>query len=394
MRFVITGLLGAALLSQPASAADDPMPPPPSVTAPDSVIPSAEIPEQDLEPVKKKPFSKSPSKPSMGTEAPVIPTPPTAPPVAPPKAPEVAKPSAPPAEVGSPAPEAPPAPTETAETPPPPPTEAPVAETSDDETEIPSDPNTLPVPTEKAETEPKPEEEPPPPVADVKTDETPDFVVEQEPSPTETRPEMTAKVPSRLHRPPPYQRALPEWAFQASFSPGALGDGDIADASGSTAPTGVSLQVELQPAFLQGFGVLGFGPSLSVYPISGNESVASNSFALWSVGGQVRYQARYFREQPIVPMAGFAFERVAYRLNNLGPAGATRSVNSSVNMTGPFFGAWFLLSVLEPDQASMAYINSGLVRSYLTAEVRSMTGSDDDVDLSGNSYFFGLRVEF
>jgi hypothetical protein len=113
--------------------------------------------------------------------------------------------------------------------------------------------------------------------------------------------------------------------------------------------------------------------------------VTSGPVNVFSVGAEVRYQARFFREQILVPVVGYAYEGINYRLTYA--TGATDG-------HGPVYGVWLLLNQLEPDQAAEAYMDSGVIRSYLVAEARNLEGGNEDIDFSGFSYFLGLRIEF
>lgn len=164
------------------------------------------------------------------------------------------------------------------------------------------------------------------------------------------------------------------------------------ESSFSTLPTetfrGGQFQVEWQPRFIQRLGVLGLGPSLGVYySVNNNGSGGFQAvFRNWSAGAQVRYQLRYFREQFLVPMAGYAFEYLTYSVVD-GPKG-------HVPIQGPFFGGMFLLNVVEPDAAAEFFADKGVSRSYLLAEARMLAGQDANISIEGLSYFFGVRVEF
>lgn len=143
--------------------------------------------------------------------------------------------------------------------------------------------------------------------------------------------------------------------------------------------------MEFQPAFLQGIGVLGLGPSVTIYPAIGG-NFTSSPLSIWSAGGQVRYQMRWFHEQLIVPMVGYAYEYFRYNLAD-GNTGYIQSM-------GPMFGIYVYLNALDPDSAADFYSNYSGIRSYLVAEAKLLSGADDLVTLSGMGFYFGLRMEF
>jgi hypothetical protein len=227
---------------------------------------------------------------------------------------------------------------------------------------------------------------------------------EPEPIPTETTapPQLTDQTPSEppvsvasehhLDRVPPYQLSRPNWGTQITYSAGALGGQDINASQAGNPMRAFAVEFEYQPSFLQNFGVLGIGPSAGLMPIASTGSILANTdivpstLSCWSVGGQISYQARYFREQPLVPFVGYNFQDFTYHF----AAGPTGSVIAS----GPSFGLMFLMNILEPTAAAEFYIDHGISRSYLVAEMKSLSGTDANVSFSGQSYFFGLRLEY
>lgn len=201
-----------------------------------------------------------------------------------------------------------------------------------------------------------------------------------EESPTPLQSEERTKVPL-------YQLASPSWGLEIAGSYAAFSNSPLGDKN----PAGVkvrafSIQWEYQPTFLQDLGVLGIGPSLSVYPVTPMHTLTTSYLKVWSAGMQLRYQARFFTDQILVPIAGYSLEYLRYSL--LG------SRSGSLLLQGPFIGGWFLLNILEPSSATLLYTDHGISRSYLVAELRLSGGKDDVVRFSGNSLFFGLRIEY
>jgi hypothetical protein len=192
------------------------------------------------------------------------------------------------------------------------------------------------------------------------------------------------------NRIPLYQRHRPEWAASLSAAPQAFGNQNpSASQTGSGDVLGFSLQWEFQPQVLQEFGVLGFGAGLQLYPVfpeTEGVEIAGSKTSNWSIGGQVRYQARFFREQILVPFAGFQLESLAYRYSGNQVARTT--------LQGPIFGGMLLLNALEPSAAGDIFSNHGISRSYLVAELRALTGGDSEIQIDGSSLFFGLRIEY
>ena len=188
-------------------------------------------------------------------------------------------------------------------------------------------------------------------------------------------------------RVPGYQRARPQWAVEVAGSLSALGGSPSIPNLGTSKIRATSIAFEFQPAFFQSLGVLGFGPSISAYPVLPGTTLVNKGFlSLVSGGGQVRYQARFFREQWIVPVVGYETQYFHYRL----ASGST----GNFTMNGPFFGGMLLLNVLDPSTAAEFYVDSGVSRSYLVAELRTSTGHDDNISIDGRSFYLGVRVEF
>ncbi len=208
-------------------------------------------------------------------------------------------------------------------------------------------------------------------------------MAEAPPAPAPTAPPVSTRYNPRV---PLYQRSRPAIGVElVGSSRGVSADSTIPDL-GSTVVRGFQLSAEYQPQFLQGVGVVSIGAQLSAYPIFETTNATSSKLALWSWGGQIRYQARWFREQPLVPVVGFEMARWRYSLAD----GST----GSFNVQGPVLGAMLLLNVLDPGAAAGFYANHGVMRSYLVAEMHQLTGEDALIQLTGNTYFFGLRFEF
>lgn len=181
---------------------------------------------------------------------------------------------------------------------------------------------------------------------------------------------MISASQARDTRVPLYQTLRPSWGIELT---GGL--------SSSFGFQGGGLRFEWQPPWIQAAGVFSIGAALDyTMGILGG-----------GVGGVVRYQARYFREQPVVPMAGYTMLGY-FALPSLsgGFAGLTTAM-----VHGPFVGGYILLNFFESDGAAEFYVDYGVLRSYLVAEVRFMQGAPTTgVTLSSPSYYMGLRFEF
>lgn len=192
--------------------------------------------------------------------------------------------------------------------------------------------------------------------------------------------ETTAFRDSRI---PVFHSVKPQWAFELISSLNAFGSRALTPAQGTSPAYALTLMGEYQPSIVQDYGVLGFGPSASFYPIYAGTT--SSMFSVFSFGGQVRYQAKYFRNQPIVPMVAYEVQAIKY--------GFTDGGNGILIANGFTYGVWILLNLFEPSSAASLYVNTGVARSYLVLEAHSLGGSNTVLNLSGTSYFFGLRAE-
>lgn len=191
----------------------------------------------------------------------------------------------------------------------------------------------------------------------------------------------------RMERGSDYQLIRPMWATEFSYSPGALGRTNLAPETGSVTAKAFTLSFQFQPTGIQRIGVFSVGPTVSVYPLFSNQtSVTNNFYSIWSAGIAGRYQARLVREQILVPVAGLNIERFNYHKTN--------NLSGAFPLSGPMLGVNLLLNPLEPNAAFDFYANTGVLRSYLTAEAFFLKGSDANLNISGTSIFVGLRVEF
>ena len=183
---------------------------------------------------------------------------------------------------------------------------------------------------------------------------------------------------------PRYEFERPKWGIHIAVSNRVFPDHDTASLTPTSfdraAIRAFSLQFDYQPQALQKFGIFGVGPSLAMYPIPGGK----RPWNLWSGGLQARYQARFFREQPVVPYVGYQAEYWSYLVD--GYSGRTL-------VKGPVFGVALLLNWIDRPTTNDFYTEYGVSRSYLFAEMRILSGKDTNIRIQGNSYFFGLRFE-
>jgi hypothetical protein len=203
-------------------------------------------------------------------------------------------------------------------------------------------------------------------------------------APPPPRPEPRSEAQVRDPRTPKYHFTRPNWGFELTFSMDSLGKQLFVPTQSETAKA-ILMEYDYQPAFLQSIGVIGIGPSIAFYPIFGT-GVTETAFSLWSVGAHIRYQARFFRQQVVVPVVGYNLDYFTYRFRT--------ASNGSMILQGPVFGAWILLNMFEPSSAAQLYVDYKISRSYLVAEMRLLSGSDVNLSITGSSLYFGLRFEY
>ncbi len=189
---------------------------------------------------------------------------------------------------------------------------------------------------------------------------------------------------------PFYDRENPSWGVDIHGSLNALGatspTNTAEDVEYSTRNFGIGF--EYQPQFLQSLGVVSIGPSVNLYILEPMGSLTSGPFSIMSFGGSAKYQFRYFRAQPFVPFVGFEYQMIKYRFVVEGfPSGWTTS-------TGMTFGGMLLLNWMEPSSAHSLWSETGIKRSYLVGEVKTMTAGEPALSVDGSAIYFGLRVEY
>lgn len=188
---------------------------------------------------------------------------------------------------------------------------------------------------------------------------------------------------------PRYTYLRPRWGFNIGYAARALGNIDMGQSvGGASSSSMLSLGLDLQPRSWQDFGVFGFGVTGAVYPTRTRTTrvVLKNPYDAWSAGFNFRYQARYWHEQILVPYLGYTYQRLYYTLAD-GPSGFTV-------FYGPSVGLQLYLNRLESQVSADAYIDTGILRSYLTLEGQQLSGEDEIFSLGGFTYVLGLRVEF
>ena len=250
---------------------------------------------------------------------------------------------------------------------------------------------------EEVASSPKPTEDHPDQANEAPSEEAPPEAPAPAPAPqapeaasaaqSEPMAEPAPKKPKKDYSVPFYQQKRPRWALELSAAGrSALGSSSAVSTADPGGIRGFQFQAEYQPEWFQALGVLGVGVSGALYLTSPAKAVTDSLAGLLSYGYQFRYQARFIRNQWIVPFAGYRGQWVRYGLKN--------DVSGTLGANGAFFGGMILLSAFDEGSAAELYANMGISRVYLLAESRSFDASDASLTLSGSSYFFGLRFEF
>lgn len=141
----------------------------------------------------------------------------------------------------------------------------------------------------------------------------------------------------------------------------------------------VRMQLDVQP--LHFLGVLSAGISGEYYFTPKDASLQK----AYSIGAQLRYQARFFENQLLVPMAAYSAESFFYKIKG-GPS-------DRLIARGPTLGVWLYLNAIDSGTARSARDDLGISRTYVTLERRTLEGARGAVTLSGSTYQVGLRIE-
>jgi hypothetical protein len=182
------------------------------------------------------------------------------------------------------------------------------------------------------------------------------------------------------------------WGVEVDVAPAALGrnlslGGKDSDGNAvNNQPWGIGLGIEYQPEWFQKMGILSFGPTINMYPSFSSNDDFPNAEAIWSIGAQIRYQFRFKEQQFIVPMLAYSYEKLSYHLVTEG--------TGSLGISGPIVGVTILLNALDPLNSTAFYFDAGVLKTYLVIEGRFLEGDDGVMDVSGLSWFFGVRMEF
>jgi len=180
---------------------------------------------------------------------------------------------------------------------------------------------------------------------------------------------------------PYFQSIKPEWAlgFRAAFHQFPV--------SGALGTTFQVYGEYLLP--FQNIGVFSIGPHFGSFPLYAPETgIPYPTYENAIAGAELRYQLYFMTEQWVVPTMALEWEYYRIKASDVG----------NDQLTGYDFGVsagiMINLGVIDSVTERDAYQSLGMVRSYLTIELRSSNINNSLFSLSGNYWLFGLRMEF
>jgi hypothetical protein len=180
---------------------------------------------------------------------------------------------------------------------------------------------------------------------------------------------------------PYYQKLVPSWAAGIRV---AVPSVPIKAAIGSIDELFLEKLLHFQK-----IGILSIGAHLGVAPLK------VSRYDNIKYGTLLRYQLHVVRNQILVPTAALVFD--AFRLKN--PSGTVTTVSSPTIL----LGAMLNLGFFDEATSREGHQSLGLLRSYLTLEVRpldlsavSYADSNGNAvhDSAGTIWYWGIRLEF
>lgn len=178
----------------------------------------------------------------------------------------------------------------------------------------------------------------------------------------------------------------PSFSLDLAFSTGPGQSDQSAIAGPNQVFRYFSFQSEWIPEIEEGrFGAISVGGKFSLYPSSQKGQLGLNGIQDWAVGSQLLYQARFFENQPLVPVFGYHADFRDHQL--------TEETSTLVFQHGPCLGGWLLLNFIDTELSRSFYRNSKVLRTYLTVEWRNQVAKNDEVVWNESQWEFGLRFE-
>jgi hypothetical protein len=170
---------------------------------------------------------------------------------------------------------------------------------------------------------------------------------------------------------PYYQIMPPTWAFGMRV---AVSKFPTSTALGSI----YELYAERQLRY-QKLGILSLGVHLGTAPLT------SDHYENLKYGAVLRYQLHLMANQIVVPTAALVYD--GFRLKD----GA--NVTQSVSNVGMMFGGMLNLGFFDTVTARQSHESLGLLRTYLTFELRPLSVSSAALTSSSTIWYMGLRLE-
>ena len=178
----------------------------------------------------------------------------------------------------------------------------------------------------------------------------------------------------------PYYHKLPsKWAFGFRI---ALYGFPVSSALG----TSIQLYGEYSLPW-QKLGIWSIGPHIGSFPLyAPNTPIPYPEYENALMGLALRYQFKYFPNQLLVPTAAIEWEFYRVQVTDTTPVTGAD--------LGFSLGMMINLGFLDEGTARNAFDTLGLLRTYLTLELRSANISNSVFSLTGSYWFTGVRFEF
>lgn len=129
----------------------------------------------------------------------------------------------------------------------------------------------------------------------------------------------------------------------------------------------------------QKLGILSLGVNLGSAPFG------STNYENLKYGAVLRYQLHVFYNQIVVPTAAILYD--GFRIKD--SSGSTQGASS----TGFLIGGMLNLGFFDSVTARQGHESIGLLRSYLTVELRPLSLTNSALTTSGSVWYTGIRLE-
>ncbi|NDG83782.1 MAG: hypothetical protein EBX52_01940 [Proteobacteria bacterium] len=179
---------------------------------------------------------------------------------------------------------------------------------------------------------------------------------------------------------PWYQSIRPRWGFQIRLAPHGF---PVKSGNGDLYQFGMEWLAPYQK-----LGIFSLGANAGFLKLYAPDTSLATTFFNPIVGGQLRYQLKFFSNQPIVPTGSLTYDY--YQLKNNAPVPA----HASGGQMGYSLGLMLNLSWIDPITSRGAYLSLGLTKFYLTAEMFRSKFKNGVFQLDSKFYLLGIRAEF